>query len=118
MARHGVAELLDMAREAGSSGTRTASRLASEARAKGRDASSELSDLWSRIEDLFHNRVTPAAQDAASQAGAYWRDSRDYAADATERLRESTRAHPLLAVGIAVAATWLVTSILHGRRSR
>ncbi len=126
MARRSVAELLDMAREVGSSassaGSRAAShaasRVAEEVQSRGRDASSELASLWSRIEELFNRNVTPTARDMADRAEPYWREGRDYAVDAAGRLRDAARARPLLAVGIAVAATWLVTTMLQGRRSR
>jgi hypothetical protein len=92
-------------------------------RDRGDDARSELSRLWGQLEDLVERRLGPAASEAAGQArgyaqaaGGYARDGRDMAMDVAEQLREVTRSRPLVAIGIAVAATWLITSMLRSKR--
>jgi ElaB/YqjD/DUF883 family membrane-anchored ribosome-binding protein len=79
------------------------------------DARAELARLWSRIEDIVDRRLRPVAHDAARDARDYLDDGRDVALDAAWRVREAARAHPMMAIGIAVAATWLVTSLMRRR---
>jgi hypothetical protein len=86
------------------------------AAARGGDTRAELKRLWSQLEDLVEHRVGPAARDASREGGRYLRGGRDVALDAGERLRDATRAHPLLTIGIAVATTWAVVSLLSRRR--
>ena len=92
-------------------------------RERSGDTRAELARLWSQIEDIVENRVTPAARTAshearhyAGEAQRYARLGGAYASDATDRLREATRAHPLLAIGIAVGTTWAVINLLGRRR--
>jgi len=92
-------------------------------RDRGDDARGELSRLWGELEDLVERRIAPAASDAAGQArgyvrsaGGYAREGRDMAYDMAEQLRDVTRSRPLVAIGVAVAATWLISSMLRSRR--
>jgi ElaB/YqjD/DUF883 family membrane-anchored ribosome-binding protein len=103
-------------------------------RAHGEDARVELARLWSQIEDIVEHRLAPAARDVSRDARGYARDARGYARDArgyareyaeegreiamdaAHRLREATRAHPLLAIGIAAAAAWTMASLMRTRR--
>jgi ElaB/YqjD/DUF883 family membrane-anchored ribosome-binding protein len=85
-------------------------------RDRGDDARSELSRLWSQLEDLVERRIRPAASEAASSAGGYARQGRDMAYDVADQLRDVTRSRPLVAIGVAVVATWLITSMLRSRR--
>jgi ElaB/YqjD/DUF883 family membrane-anchored ribosome-binding protein len=118
MARHGMAELREMAQDLGETAGSAGGQAMGTLRRGSRRAGSELSHLWSQIERLFDRDVAPAARYAADQAEPYWREGRDMAADAAVRLRNAANARPLLAVGIAIAATYVVTSMLHGRRGR
>ena len=92
-------------------------------RDRGEDARGELSRLWNQLEDLIERRVRPAASDAADyagtyarQAGGYARQGRDMAYDVADHLRDATRSRPLVAIGIAVAATWLICGMLRSKR--
>jgi ElaB/YqjD/DUF883 family membrane-anchored ribosome-binding protein len=85
-------------------------------RERGPDTRKELKRLWSQLEDLVEHRARPAMRDVSREGGRYLRGGRDAALDATDRLRYATREHPLLAIGIAVAATWAVASLLSRRR--
>ncbi|WP_372618461.1 hypothetical protein [Falsiroseomonas sp.] len=85
-------------------------------RGRGVDTRAELKRLWSQLEDLVEHRARPAVRDASREGGRYLRGGRDAALDATDRLRHATREHPLLAIGIAVATTWAVVSLLRWRR--
>ncbi|MBX6742961.1 MAG: hypothetical protein IRY87_13050 [Acetobacteraceae bacterium] len=85
-------------------------------RERGEDTRGELRRLWSQLEDLVERRITPAASDAARAAGDYAREGRDMALDMADHLRDAARARPLVAIGIAVAATWIVASLLNARR--
>ncbi|HYZ33304.1 MAG TPA: hypothetical protein VE684_13630 [Crenalkalicoccus sp.] len=76
----------------------------------------ELRRLWSQLEDLVERRLGPAAAEAVDRAGEYGREGREMAVDAAEYLRERARAQPLLAIGVAVAATLLVVSLLSSSR--
>ncbi|WP_043340530.1 hypothetical protein [Belnapia moabensis] len=85
-------------------------------RDRGDDARGELSRLWGQLEDLVERRLGPAANDVASRASYYARDGRDAAYDVADQLREVTRSRPLLAIGVAVAATWAISAMLRSRR--
>jgi ElaB/YqjD/DUF883 family membrane-anchored ribosome-binding protein len=83
------------------------------------DARAELARLWSRIEDIVEHRLEPAMEDArgmAHDARAQLREGRDAALETAERLREATRAHPLLALGIAATAAFAIASLVRARR--
>ena len=102
------------AREAAEDYGRDAAR---KLRDRGEDARGELRRLWSQLEDLIERQVAPTASGAARAASSYARDGRDMAYDLADQLRSVTRARPLVAIGIAVAATWLVASLIsRGRR--
>jgi ElaB/YqjD/DUF883 family membrane-anchored ribosome-binding protein len=89
-------------------------RVANSASGQADDVISKLRDLWSDIESLVANR----APEAGRQARGYARDTRDYAGDVAEQVMEATRQRPLVAIGIAVVATYIVTSLLHSGRRR
>ena len=99
-------------------GRDTAGRL----RDRGGDARGELRRLWSQLEDLVERNLgsapSEAARSAGRYAGDYARDGRDMAYDLADQVRSVTRARPLLAIGVAVAATLVVTSLLSGGRRR
>ena len=95
---------------------RRGGRTFSDLRRRGGDARAELRRLWSQIEDLVENEVAPRASDYGRSARHYAVEGRDRALEAADYLRHATRARPLVAIGVAVAATWLVASLM--RRSR
>jgi ElaB/YqjD/DUF883 family membrane-anchored ribosome-binding protein len=87
------------------------------------DARAELAQLWSRIEEIVEHRLDPAAREISRDARAALQSTRaqiehgrDAALDAAGRLRDATRAHPLVALGIAAAAAWAVASLMRARR--
>lgn len=114
------------------------------ARHEGGDALDELRRLWSQIEEVVERRVAPAAGRGARRAGEaasdyarsageavsdyagragrlaadYGPQARDAALHAADYLRGAARARPLLAIGIAVAATWVVAGMLRSDRRR
>ncbi len=77
-------------------------------------ASTRLGELWSEIEALVSHR----APEVKDRARGYAHDAGDFAADMTDQVIAATRQRPLAAIGIAVAATWLVTTLLHSARRR
>jgi ElaB/YqjD/DUF883 family membrane-anchored ribosome-binding protein len=87
------------------------------------DTRAELARLWSRIEDIVEHRLDSATQEVSRDARAALRSTRaqiehgrDAALDAAGQLRDATRAHPLVALGIAAAAAWAVASLIRARR--
>jgi hypothetical protein len=81
------------------------------------DTRSELRRLWSQLEDVVDRQVAPRASEYARTARAYAEEGRDRASDAADYIRDAARARPLVAIGVAVAATWLVASLIsRGRR--
>lgn len=84
------------------------------------DTRGDLRRLWSQLEELVERRIAPRASDYARHAGRaardYAQEGREWALDAAHHLRGSRWARPLLAVSVAVAAAWLVTSLVSRRR--
>ncbi len=76
------------------------------------DTQTELARLWRRIEALVEDRAGPATSRIARSASEYAGEGRDLAHDAADWVRDVTRARPLLAIGITVAATLAVASLL------
>ena len=111
-----LSNLLSRAEDARDSADKYRRTASSTLRDRGSDARSELSRLWGELEDLVERRLSPAAQDAARQAGSYAREGRDVALDMASQLRDVARHRPLMAIGVAVAATWLVTTMLRSKR--
>ena len=91
-------------------------------RGGGSEARSELRRLWSQLEDVvernFGASPTEAARTATDYARDYARDGREAAYVLADQLRSATRARPFLAIGIAVVATVVITSLLSGSRRR
>ena len=85
-------------------------------RERGGEARGELSRLWGELEDLVERRLSPAAQDAARYATGYAKEGRDVALDMASQLRDVTRSRPLVAIGVAIAATWVISSMLRTKR--
>jgi hypothetical protein len=114
--RSGAREARDTAEDYGH---RAAGRLrdtGERLRDKGDDARGELSRLWADLEDLVEKRLGPAASEAGRSASRYAYQGRDIAMDYAAQLRDVTRSRPLVAIGVAVAATWLITSMLRSSR--
>lgn len=114
------------------------------ARRGGEDAAAELRRLWSQIEDIMEREVAPAASAGARRGAAaasdyartagdtasgyarrarravaeYGPQAREAAEHAAVSVRDTARAHPLLAAGLLIGATWLVASLLSGDRRR
>jgi hypothetical protein len=89
----------------------------SDLRRHGSDTRSELRRLWSQLEDLMEREVAPRASSYARTARGVAGEGRERVEEAADYLRDATRARPLLAIGIAVAATWLAVSLIgRGRR--
>ena len=79
----------------------------------GRRASSSLRDAGETIRD----RGDDARGELAKRyAGSYARDGRDAALDMASQLRDATRSRPLMAIGIAVAATWVISTMLRSSK--
>ena len=88
----------------------------------GSDARGELRRLWSQMEDLIERNVGSSPREVARSAGDYardyYRDGRDIANDLADQVRTATRERPLVAIGIAVAATLIITSLLSSSKRR
>ena len=86
----------------------------------GDDARGELRRLWSQMEDVVERNLGSSPSEAVRSAGSYARgyveDGRDFAYDMAGQLRSVTRERPLVAIGIAVAATLIITSLLSSKR--
>lgn len=88
----------------------------------GDDARSELRRLWSQMEDVVERNLGSSPREAVRTVGGYARDyaeeGRDLAYDVAGQIRSAARAQPLVAIGIAVAATFIITSLLSGSKRR
>ena len=86
------------------------------------DARSELRRLWSQMEDLVERNLGASPTEAVRTAGSYARDyaqdGRELAYDVADQIRSAARARPLVAIGIAVAATFVITSLLSSSKRR
>lgn len=106
-----------------------ADRARRRARGRAEDARSELRSLWGQMEDLIERNTGYTPREAARAAGGYARTARDYAEDyardgreyayeVADQIRSVTRERPLVAIGVAVAATLIITSLLSSGRRR
>jgi hypothetical protein len=121
MVRGAIGELVDVIRDARGSAESSGHRAAERAGRGSRRAGRELSRIWTQVEDLFERNVGEPARDTARRAEPYWRDTRHHARARARQLRGATQNHPVLAIGVAVAGTLLITSLLSSaatRRSR
>ncbi|WP_135468143.1 hypothetical protein [Crenalkalicoccus roseus] len=111
--RRHVEDLHDTAEDYGHAASRRLRRT-------GRDTRRELRRLWSQLEDLVERDIAPRGRRYAHRIGDTARDyaeeGRERAIHAADYLRESARARPLLALGIATLATIAVISLLSRRR--
>lgn len=77
------------------------------------DASSQIRELRSQVDQLIRERVTPMASDAAGRAQDFARRASDIAHEQTESFAGQVREMPIAAVLVAAAAGYLL-----GRLSR
>ena len=116
----------DYGRDAGRRIRGTAEDYGSDARRRvrdgGNDARGELRRLWSQMEDVVERNLGSSPSEAARVVGGYAReyanDGRDIAYDVADQIRSAARSRPLVAIGIAVAATFVITSLLSSRKRR
>lgn len=78
------------------------------------DAQGELARLRGEVDRLTRERVTPALAGAAETAEGYVRQARDTVSEQSERVSDAVRERPLLAVGIAAAAGYLIGRLMGG----
>jgi ElaB/YqjD/DUF883 family membrane-anchored ribosome-binding protein len=82
----------------------------------GDDARSELRRLWGQLEDVVERNLGSSPKEAVRTVGSYARDyaedGREMAYDVADQIRSAARARPFVAMGIAVAATLIITSLL------
>ncbi len=92
------------------------------ARDRGEDVRGELRRLWSQMEDVVERNLGSSPTEAARTVGSYARDyaedGRDLAYDVADQIRAATRSRPFVAIGIAVAATFVITSLLSSGKRR
>ena len=105
--RNRAEEYADAAQDGGRQAADRATRYADQ-------ASGRLGELWSEIEALVSRR----GPELTDRARGYAHDAGDVASDLSDQLAAVARQRPLVAIGVAVAATWLVSSLLHSSRRR
>lgn len=116
MAYQGAESLRRIARQLRRETAEHGRHAAEDLRDRGEEAREELARLWAQIEDIVEHRLGPAARGASRDARHYAHEGRVMARDMTERARNAAASHPLAAIGLAVAATWLVAAALRNRR--
>jgi len=78
------------------------------------DARTELARLRAQVERLMQERVTPALAGAADTAEDYARRARDTIEEQADAISSTVRERPLLAVGIAAVAGYLIGRLMGG----
>ena len=78
------------------------------------DAQGELARLRGEVERLMSERVTPALSGAVGAAEDYAQRAKDTVEEQSERLSEAVKERPLLAVGLGLAAGYLVGRLMGG----
>ncbi len=91
-----------------------ASRIGDEAKSVGNDAKDELAKLRAQVERLMQERVTPALAGAADQVQDYANRARESIEDQADALSDTVRERPLIALGIAAAAGYLIGRLMGG----
>ena len=84
------------------------------ARDLGDDAQSEAARLGDQVARLSGETVTPALADAAGAAEDYARQAKAAVLDQSERAAAAVRERPLFAVGLGLAAGYLVGRLMGG----
>ena len=82
------------------------------ARNYGNDADSEIARLREKVETLMTDRVTPAVTHLASQAEDAANAATDKVRENAERLSETIREQPLVAVGVAALVGFLFAGLV------
>ena len=77
------------------------------------DPKEEIARLRAQVEQLMHDRVTPAVADVAGRAGEAAYQARDYAQAKVDSVARSVRDRPLTALAIAAGVGYFI-----GRVSR
>ena len=75
---------------------------------KAADASEQIARLREQVESLMRDRVTPAVAAAADRAQSAMHGAADTMRGQIETLSGKVREQPLLAIGIAVAAGYVL----------
>jgi hypothetical protein len=76
------------------------------------------------VADGGHRRAQPGllAEEAARTVGGYAPrvrgDGRDLAYDVADQIRDATRSRPFVVIGLAVAATLIITSLISSGKRR
>jgi len=78
------------------------------------DAGEELARLRAQVERLMEEKVTPALAGAADQVQDYANRARDSIEHQADALSGTVRDRPLLAIGVAAAAGWLLGRLMAG----
>ncbi len=76
------------------------------------DAKDELARLRGQVEKLMSERVTPALGDAADTVQDYAHRARESIEDQADSIAEQVRDRPLVAVGIAAVAGYLLGRLM------
>jgi ElaB/YqjD/DUF883 family membrane-anchored ribosome-binding protein len=76
------------------------------------DAREELAHLRRQVEKLMSQRVAPALSDAADTVEDYAHRARESIEDQADSVAGQVRDRPLIAVGIAVAAGYLLGRLM------
>lgn len=92
----------------------SASRVGESANRTGEDAKDELAKLRAQVERLMEERVTPAIAGATDQVQDYANRARESIEDQADALSDTVRERPLLAIGIATAAGYLIGRLMGG----
>jgi ElaB/YqjD/DUF883 family membrane-anchored ribosome-binding protein len=96
-------DLRDLRDQASASGQRMAD-----------DAREELARLRAQVEKLMSERVTPALAGAAETVEDYAHRARATIEDQADALSSTVRERPLMAVGIAAVAGYLIGRLMGG----
>lgn len=104
----------DDARRLKSQAEASASKVAESASKTGDDAKDELAKLRAQVERLMQDRVTPALAGAADQVQDYASRARETIEDQADALSDTVRERPLVALGIAAAAGYLIGRLMGG----
>ncbi|MDB5415002.1 MAG: hypothetical protein JWR10_3337 [Rubritepida sp.] len=76
------------------------------------DAKDEIMQLREKVEALMTDRVTPALTAVASRAEAMTKNATDEVRYQAERVTEKVQERPLMALGVAALAGFVLASVL------
>jgi ElaB/YqjD/DUF883 family membrane-anchored ribosome-binding protein len=72
------------------------------------DASEQIRELRSQVDQLMRDRIAPTVSEAAGRAQDYARQAQDVARDQAEALSSQVREMPLVSVLVAAVAGYLL----------